>query len=78
MKRFRLTGPYQPPVPLVFELRARLGRSVEPHEAEAVRVWFPDGVPADGVDGLVARIQQLPEPGAAPTTTTAPRLVAVG
>jgi len=61
----------------LFELRARLGRQLRPHESEAIRAWFPDGVPAEEFDGLVARIDQLPEPGAAPTTT-APRLVAVG
>lgn len=63
-------------VEALFELRARLDRSLESHEAAAVRTWFPDGVPAEELDGLVARIHQLSAAGAPPASEM-PRLVAV-
>ena len=63
-------------VEVLFELRARLGRSLEQREAEAVRAWFPEGVPHEEVDALVDRINQLPAAGALPASEP-PRLVAV-
>ena len=63
-------------VEALFELRARLDRTLEAHEAAAVRTWFPDGVPAEELDGLVARINQLSAAGAQPVSEM-PRLVAV-
>lgn len=63
-------------VEALFELRGRLGRSLERNEADAVRAWFPDGVPAEEIDGLVARIEQLSAAGAPPAFEP-PRLVAV-
>lgn len=59
------------------ELRARLGRRLDAAESAAVNQWFPDGVPADQLDGLVARVLQLSDAGATPVPTDAPRLVAV-
>jgi len=64
-------------VEALFELRARLGRSLDRREAEAVLVWFPDGVPHEELDALVARIEQLPAAGASPAFQEPPRLVAV-
>lgn len=65
-------------VEALFELRARFGRSLEQAEREAVQAWFPDGVPHEEFDGLVARIEQLSTVvGAPPTFPETPRLVAV-
>lgn len=64
-------------VQVMQDLRARLGRGMARHETEAVRTWFPDGVPPEEMDALVERIQQLSAAGAPPASTQAPRLVAV-
>jgi len=61
----------------LMELRARLQRPLVAAEAEAVRAWFPDGVPHEEVERLVERIQQLSSAGMPPAPTDAPRLVAV-
>lgn len=60
----------------LFELRARIGRALERHESDAVRAWFPDGVPEEEIDALVGRIEQLNAAGAPPANAM-PRLVAV-
>jgi transposase InsO family protein len=60
------------------ELRARLGRSPLPAEREAVQAWFPDGVPPEEFDSLLARLQQLSTAGNSPPVfAEPPRLVAV-
>jgi len=59
------------------ELRARLGRALVREENEAVRAWFPDGIPPEEMDALVERIQQLSDAAGAPPASEAPRLVAV-
>ena len=64
-------------VAALLELRSRLGRNLEPAESAAVRAWFPDGVPPEELDGLVARVEQLQSAGDMPAPTHAPRLVAV-
>ena len=46
-------------------------------ESAAVRAWFPDGVPPEELDGLVARVEQLQSAGDVPAPNHAPRLVAV-
>lgn len=47
-------------VQALFELRARLGRAVAPDEAEAVRTWYPDGIPETELDALALRITAPP------------------
>lgn len=64
-------------VEALYELRARLGRSLEQAEREAVQAWFPNGVEPTELDGLVERIQQLSDAGAPPAFFEAPRLVAI-
>ena len=64
-------------VEMLFELCARLNRALATHEAEAVRVWFPEGIEPNQIDGLVERIEQLSAAGAPPAFQQAPRLVAV-
>lgn len=64
-------------VSALLELRARLGRTLEPAESVAVRSWFPDGVPEEELDGLVARVEQLKSAGDVPVSHPPPRLVAV-
>lgn len=59
------------------ELRARLGRSPLPAEREAIQAWYPDGVPPEAFDGLLARLEQLTAAGASPAFHEPPRLVAV-
>ncbi|MEW5833626.1 MAG: transposase [Pseudomonadota bacterium] len=43
-------------VQALFELRARLGRTLEQHEAEAVREWYPDGIPETDLDAIAQRL----------------------
>lgn len=64
-------------VEALFELRARLGRGLEQAEREAMQAWFPDGVPPEEIDALVARIEQLTNAAGAPPVIETPRLVAV-
>lgn len=64
-------------VEALFQLRDRLGRSLEPHETAAVRTWFPDGLPDEEFEGLVARVLQLTAAGAPPAFVEPPRLVAI-
>jgi len=45
-------------VQALFELRARLGRSVAPAEAALVAELYPDGVPETDLDALALRITQ--------------------
>ena len=59
------------------ELRARLGRSPRVAEREAIEAWFPEGVPPEQFDGLMERLQQLPDSGLVPVFNEPPRLVAV-
>lgn len=54
-------------VQALFELRARLGRAVDPAEAALVREWYPDGVAETDLDALALRITE-------PAPTTRPRL----
>lgn len=58
-------------VQALFELRARLGRKVEPAEAALVRELYPDGVPETDLDALAARIAE-------PVPPQRPRLSVVG
>lgn len=62
---------------VLFALRDRLGRPLERAETEAVQAWFPEGLPEDQFDALVARLEQLNTAAGAPPATTTPRLVAV-
>lgn len=64
-------------VEALFELRGRLGRALEPREAEAVRTWYPDGVPLDQFDALLDRVQHLDDDDADTQPPTVPRLRAV-
>jgi len=61
---------------LLIGLRARLGRPIERHEAQAVQAWHPEGLPEDQFDALVQRVEQLNSAAVAPQPA-APRLVAV-
>lgn len=63
-------------VQALFELRARLGRAVEPSEATLVQELYPDGVPETEFDQLVDRITnpQATEPA---LVEERPRLFAV-
>lgn len=69
------------PLDLVDVLRAlvaRFGRGLQRHETAAVQHWFPNGLPEDEFEALVARLQQLSEAGVeAGPTPEPPRLVAV-
>lgn len=40
------------------QLKARLGRSPSVQEAQAVREWYPDGVPESDLDAIVQRLEQ--------------------
>lgn len=64
-------------VDILFELRARLGRALEPAEREAVQAWFPEGIEPNQIDSLVERIEQLSAAGAPPVFNQPPRLMAV-
>ncbi|MBN8714394.1 MAG: DDE-type integrase/transposase/recombinase [Xanthomonadales bacterium] len=57
-------------VQALFELRARLGRAVDPAEAALVREWYPDGIAESDIDALALRITD-------PAPTTRPRLSVV-
>ncbi|HRQ63910.1 MAG TPA: hypothetical protein PKZ76_03450 [Xanthomonadaceae bacterium] len=63
-------------IEVLYELRARLGRTVDPREAAAVRTWYPDGVPADELDAVLTRVQHLDD-YADTQPPTVPRLRAV-
>lgn len=59
-------------VEALFELRARLGRSLSTDEAASVAQQFPDGVPHESLESLIEAIRNP-----APDTPARPRLVAV-